>query len=112
MPYPEEPFSQAGGSMSCFQIQDHSPPRMEQFLAFLADARKFRGESEDNIIAVHCKAGKGRTGSLCCAWLLYAKKKRTVQDALDLFAYRRTDPRMRGRLRGVETPSQVRYIRQ
>ncbi|CAK0842334.1 unnamed protein product [Prorocentrum cordatum] len=112
MPYPEEPFKKVGGSMTCFQIQDHSPPRMEQFLAFLADAREFRGESQDNVIAVHCKAGKGRTGSLCCAWLLYAKRQKTPEQALQVFAQRRTDTRIARKLRGVETPSQVRYVNQ
>jgi len=112
MPYPEEPFKKVGGSMMCFQIQDHSPPRMEQFLAFLADAREFRGASQDNVLAVHCKAGKGRTGSLCCAWLLYAKRQKTVEQALQVFAERRTDTRIGRKLRGVETPSQVRYVKQ
>jgi len=112
MPYPEEPFNKVGGSMMCLQIQDHSPPRMEQFLAFLADAREFRGVSQDNVLAVHCKAGKGRTGSLCCAWLLYAKRQKTVEQALTVFAERRTDTRIGRKLRGVETPSQVRYVNQ
>jgi hypothetical protein len=112
MPYPEEPFKKVGGSMMCFQIQDHSPPRMEQFLAFLADARQFRSDSQENVIAVHCKAGKGRTGSLCCAWLLYAKRQKTVEQALKVFAQRRTDTRIGRKLRGVETPSQVRYVNQ
>ncbi|CAK0901088.1 unnamed protein product, partial [Prorocentrum cordatum] len=71
---------------------DHSPPRMEQFLEFLADARDFKSESHDNVIAVHCKAGKGRTGSLCCAWLLYAKRRKSVEKALEMFAERPPPP--------------------
>merc|ERR1740138_1627644 len=112
MPYPEKPFTKVGGTMTCLQIQDHSPPRMEQFLAFLADARQFRSDSQDNVIAVHCKAGKGRTGSLCCAWLLYARRRRSVEEALEMFAERRTDTRIGRKLRGVETPSQIRYVNQ
>jgi protein-tyrosine phosphatase len=112
MPYPEKPFTKVGGTMTCFQIQDHSPPRMDQFLEFLADARSFKGGEDDNVIAVHCKAGKGRTGSLCCAWLLYARRRRTVEEALEMFAERRTDTRIGRKLRGVETPSQIRYVNQ
>ncbi len=29
---------------------------------------------EKNTIVVHCRGGKGRTGSICCAWLLYIQK--------------------------------------
>jgi hypothetical protein len=112
MPYPEWPFNKVGGSMTCYKIQDHSPPRMEQFLTFLEDARQFRSAHEENVIAIHCKAGKGRTGSLCCAWLLYAKKQKTAEKALEMFAERRTDQRISRKLRGVETPSQIRYVNQ
>ncbi|CAK0818851.1 unnamed protein product, partial [Prorocentrum cordatum] len=85
---------------------------MEQLLEFLADARRFRSESQDNVVVVHCMAGKGRTGTLCCAWLLYLRRQATVEQALEFFARRRTDTRFGGRLRGVETPSQVRYVTQ
>ncbi|CAK0818849.1 unnamed protein product, partial [Prorocentrum cordatum] len=112
LPYPEAPLRRAGGSTLCLQVQDHSPPRMEQLLEFLADARRFRSESQDNVVVVHCMAGKGRTGTLCCAWLLYLRRQATVEQALEFFARRRTDTRFGGRLRGVETPSQVRYVTQ
>ena len=29
--------------------------------------------SNENVLAVHCRGGKGRTGSLCCSWLLYSE---------------------------------------
>jgi hypothetical protein len=112
MPYPEEPFVQAGGSVANFEVQDHSPPLMEQFVAFLQDAREFRRQNIANMLAIHCKAGKGRTGSFCCAWLLYARRRQTAEEALEMFACRRTDMRIGGKLRGVETPSQVRYVNQ
>merc|ERR1740138_820583 len=85
---------------------------MEQFLEFLDNAREFKSESSDNVIAVHCKAGKGRTGSLCCAWLLYARRRRSVEEALERFAEMRTDTHLGHKLRGVETPSQIRYVNQ
>ena len=75
-------------------------------------------KNEHNIIAVHCKAGKGRTGSLCCAWLMYSQGQHVPdginapEDALEWFADARTDSvKSKGKKHGVETPSQVRYVR-
>jgi len=81
-------------------------------MEFLRDARELTDSSEHSIIAVHCRGGKGRTGSLCCAWLLYSKTELDAEKALAAFAKRRTDRRRSKKLCGVETPSQVRYVRQ
>ncbi len=45
---------------------------------------------EDNIIAVHCKAGKGRTGLMLSCWLLKAGICPDAHTALNLFGYQRT----------------------
>ena len=77
------------------------------------DAGKYIGSGEDGkTIAVHCRGGKGRSGSLCCAWLLYSKECDSADKALAKFAVSRTESRMGGSLQGVETPSQKRYIYQ
>jgi len=110
-PYPDEKFEEIGGSVVHFNVQDHTPPNMEQFLEFLLDVRKFYVGGKRQTIAVHCKAGKGRTGSLCCAWMMYSKVASSSEGAMELFAQQRTDS-SKGKICGVETPSQVRYIRQ
>lgn len=100
-----------------FNIQDHTPPLMDDFLRFFKIARSWMTEDpENNVIAVHCRGGKGRTGSLCCAWLLYSGDAEHAQDALNIFALARTDINKiaflrQQKLQGVETPSQVRYVR-
>jgi len=65
-----------------------------------------------NVLAVHCKAGKGRTGCMVASWLLYSRLCAEIQDALAIYALARTDINKAGRVQGVETPSQVRYLRQ
>jgi len=58
---------------------------------------------------VHCKAGKGRTGTVCCAWLLYAQRCSNDRVAMRTFAGQRSDSEKGGI--GVDTPCQKRYVR-
>lgn len=108
-PYKEQKFLAADIQVVRLRIQDHTPPTMDQFVDFLANARGFRHMSPGSVLAVHCRAGKGRTGTVCCAWLIYSRRARNADEALSYFSQRRTDP-LSSRLRGVETPSQVRYV--
>ena len=39
---------------------------------FCEDAAAFLGGANGRTIAVHCKAGRGRTGLMVCAYLLHA----------------------------------------
>ena len=60
---------------------------------------------------MHCQGGKGRTGTFCAALLLWTGYCSTAEEALDVFARRRTDPSLGGRrLQGVDSPSQRRYV--
>lgn len=37
---------------------------------FCIKVRKWLSENEDHVLAVHCKGGKGRTGTMICTWLV------------------------------------------
>ncbi len=54
---------------------------------------------------MHCRTGRGRTGVVICAYLLYAKLASTADDALLLFATKRAH-----NVKGVTNPSQVRAV--
>lgn len=110
LPYPLSKFK---NQVRCFDIQDHSPPSMDNIFDFLSDATEWMSEkgSEERVIAIHCKGGKGRTGTLICAWFLYNRTCETLDTAMELFATRRTDQTRKGKLQGVETKGQIRYLR-
>jgi hypothetical protein len=61
------------------------------------------------MLQVHCQGGKGRTGTFCSALLLWTGFCKTAEEALDVYARRRTDPRLgiRRPLQGVTSPAQV-----
>lgn len=69
------------------------------------------GEGEDRkengrVVVVHCKAGKGRSGTMACSYLI-AECGWTPEDALARFSERRMRP---GFGAGVSIPSQLRWV--
>lgn len=63
-------------------------------------------EHPKNIAAIHCKAGKGRTGVIIASWLLYNNEWPDADKALSFYAAARTYNQ-----KGVTIPSQLRYVR-
>jgi hypothetical protein len=47
------------------------PPPLSMVHEFVGDAYNWLTAHPDNVIAVHCKAGKGRTGTMICCLLLF-----------------------------------------
>ena len=91
-------------------IDDHNVPSVEQMLEFTERVRGWLGEHPDNVIVVHCKGGKGRTGTMICIWLIESGVFSSATNSLDYFGNRRTDTNVSKKFQGVETPSQSRYV--
>ncbi|XP_072515029.1 putative tyrosine-protein phosphatase TPTE isoform X2 [Salminus brasiliensis] len=91
-------------------IDDHNVPSLEDMLTYTASVREWMAADSSNIIAIHCKGGKGRTGTMVCTWLIDSDQFESAQDSLDYFGERRTDKSMSSKFQGVETPSQSRYV--
>ncbi|XP_072558500.1 thrombospondin type-1 domain-containing protein 1-like [Paramormyrops kingsleyae] len=91
-------------------IDDHNVPSLEAMLKYTASVREWMAADPRNIIAIHCKGGKGRTGTMICTWLIDSDQFESAQDSLDYFGERRTDQSKSSKFQGVETPSQSRYV--
>lgn len=68
-----------------------------------ADKKK---DAEKRVVVVHCKAGKGRSGTMTCSYLI-SQCGWTAEDALARFTERRMRPKFGA---GVSIPSQLRWI--
>uniref|UniRef100_F7DBQ4 Transmembrane phosphoinositide 3-phosphatase and tensin homolog 2 n=1 Tax=Xenopus tropicalis TaxID=8364 RepID=F7DBQ4_XENTR len=91
-------------------IDDHNVPVLADMLTFTASVRAWMAEDPQNVIAIHCKGGKGRTGTMVCTYLVDSDQFESAVESLDYFGERRTDTSVSTKFQGVETPSQSRYV--
>ena len=100
--YPKELF---GGRVSKYPFDDHNPPPMPMFLPFCKDVAAWLDADPENVVAIHCKAGKGRTGVMICAFLLYVQEWDDADECMQFYGFARTNNQ-----KGVTIPSQRRFI--
>ena len=59
--------------MAYFPFDDHNSPPLHLIQSFCQSASSWLNEDDNNVVAVHCKAGLGRTGLMISSLLLYLK---------------------------------------
>ena len=99
--YPKNTFYQQG----YYPFPDHEAPPLNSLMPFCEDAKKFLDEDEKNVVAIHCKAGKGRTGTFICCLLLYLGIFKSADECMKYYGLMRV-----GEEKGVTIPSQKRYV--
>jgi len=88
-----------------YPFDDHNAPPLDIVQPFCDSVETFLNASPLNVAVVHCKAGKGRTGTVICAWMLYNGMWSTAREALLYYGAARTADG-----KGVTIPSQIRYV--
>eukprot|EP01065_Artemidia_motanka_P014674 TRINITY_DN18527_c0_g1_i1.p1 TRINITY_DN18527_c0_g1~~TRINITY_DN18527_c0_g1_i1.p1 ORF type:complete len:1522 (+),score=438.66 TRINITY_DN18527_c0_g1_i1:110-4567(+) len=101
-----------GGAYRRWPFDDHNAPAPLSMLSdIVSDAKDWMDAHPDNVIATHCKAGKGRTGVVLCCLLMCGYEPSVLPagtsaaEALAYFSSARTKDGL-----GVTIPSQRRYV--
>lgn len=102
------PDSEVYNRIHHYPWPDHHPPPFALIPNIMASTRDWSKDPEHKgrVLVVHCKAGKGRSGTVACSYLI-SEEGWTVDDALARFTARRM---RKGFGMGVSIPSQVRWI--
>ena len=93
--------------VSMYPIKDHYPANVFLMFVFSLDAYFYMREKKENVIAVHCKAGKGRTGMMIASFLLFSGLCKDYIEAIQYYGRRRSYDWL-----GVSIPSQIRSVQQ
>jgi phosphatidylinositol-3,4,5-trisphosphate 3-phosphatase and dual-specificity protein phosphatase PTEN len=54
------------------------------------DIAMFMIKNPDSVVAIHCKAGKGRTGTIVCCYLIFSGICKTTEEAMEYYSIKRT----------------------
>eukprot|EP01088_Endostelium_zonatum_P018142 TRINITY_DN570_c2_g1_i2.p1 TRINITY_DN570_c2_g1~~TRINITY_DN570_c2_g1_i2.p1 ORF type:complete len:790 (+),score=169.74 TRINITY_DN570_c2_g1_i2:23-2371(+) len=88
-----------------FGWPDHHAPTLDMLFDVVAAVDEYLKQDEANVAVLHCKAGKGRTGTAIASYLVYTGLFTEAKDAMEFFGGIRSTTNT-----GVEVGSQRRYV--
>ena len=94
------------GKVASFPFDDHNCPPLRLIHSFVESAKAWLRQSMNNVVVIHCKAGKSRTGLMICCLLIYLNYADTAEEAIAYYNLRRTHDG-----KGLTLASQQRYLR-
>lgn len=78
---------------------------MKVLFVICGHIHKFLQENDENVIVVNCRAGKGRTGTIVCCYLLFSGRFNSPEDTFIYYSQKRFS-----KGEGVTQPSQKKYV--
>ncbi|KAG1593086.1 hypothetical protein G6F47_009227 [Rhizopus delemar] len=88
-----------------YPFLDHQAPPFRTLIAFCKDTWEWLSTDVHHVVVIHCKAGKGRTGTVIACLLLHLGEARDAVEAMAIYADKRTRDQ-----KGITIPSQKRYV--
>lgn len=73
-----------------YPFLDHQAPPFHVLIDFCSDATVWLNQNPNHVVAIHCKAGKGRTGTVIAALLLHTGIAKDATEAMKLYGKERT----------------------
>jgi hypothetical protein len=93
------------GRVERYPFKDHNTPPFETMVAFANSAKAWLEEDPLNVVNMHCKAGKGRAGLMCCVLLVRTGSAPSAIDAMDLYDRERVTNN-----KGLTVTSQRKFV--
>ena len=81
--------SDFGGRVERYPFRDHTVPPLETMIAFANSAKQWLDDDPKHVVNLHCLAGKGRAGVMCCILLIRTGYSKTAKEALQLYDNKR-----------------------
>ena len=103
------PDSEVYNRIRHYPWPDHHPPPfalIPNMMASMRDWLKGPDAEKERVVVVHCKAGKGRSGTVATSYLI-SEEGWSIEDAMLRFTARRM---RNGFGAGISIPSQVRWV--
>lgn len=93
------------GQVLEFEWLDHHAPQLDALFNIVSKMNSFAKENIKNTVVVHCNAGKGRTGTMICCYMLFTGIFDSVDECMKYYSKQRFEEGD-----AVTQPGQVRYI--
>ena len=99
-------YSRFNNQVEDYKWQDHYPPEIDVLFRACLSMDEWLKSDPENIIVTNCRAGKGRTGTLICCYMIFCCRFTSYRDAANYYKIKRFSAGG-----GVTQPSQLRYIK-
>ncbi len=93
------------GRVERYPFKDHNTPPLDTMFAFTQSAKKWLEEDDNHVVNMHCKAGKGRAGLMCCVLLVRTGSAPSAIEAMNLYDRERVTNN-----KGLTVTSQRKFV--